>query len=117
MLAFVVTFVATLGMGALAEGSAARDAPETNRISNCVLEQIARAERTTPDKLDSFSKRSANKAMAACHGVKAAWASELDEQLRSDPKFSDPILRKAEVNKIVSTDELVVMILIGMKAR
>jgi hypothetical protein len=117
MLVIVLTLVAMLDVGAQAQGTVAQDTPAADRFSRCVLEKIAEAERTPVDKLDSFSKRSASKAMAACRRLKADWASELDERLRSDPKFSDPISRKAQVNRIVSTDELAVMLLIGMKAK
>jgi hypothetical protein len=109
------------GLFAAAEPEIAASSPQNppteNRISQCVLGKIAEFEQTSPDKLGTFKVRSANKAMAACRNIKAAWTSELDDALRTDPKFTDPILRKAHISTIVSSDELAVMLLISMKAK
>ena len=74
-------------------------------------------EHTTPEKLNSFTKSEANRSFAKCQAVKNEWAISLDTQLSSDPRFADPVARKAKVNQIVSMDDLSVLLMVKMKAK
>jgi hypothetical protein len=89
----------------------------TSVYSDCVLSEIARREGTTPEKLSTFSKGNAQKAMSMCQSTRRTWASALDRQLAADPKYQDPRLRNAQVNQVVSTDEMAVMMMVNLKAK
>ena len=85
--------------------------------SDCVLSEIAKFEGTTSDKLTTFSKGSAQRAMSICQSTKRLWASALDRQFAADAKYQDTRLRNAQVNQVVSTDEMSVMLMINLKAK
>jgi len=74
-------------------------------------------EKTTPEKLNFFKRSEANRAFAKCQAVKKEWATSLDTQLSSDPRFTDPVARKAKVDQIISMDALSVMLMVNRKAK
>jgi hypothetical protein len=92
-------------------------AAKESRFSDCVLKEIAQLEKTSVDALNSFSRKNASKAMKICQPVKSAWVQDLDQELSKSGEFNDSTLRKAEVNKIVSVDELSVGLLIYARGK
>ena len=113
-----VTVLLALATAGVAHTEAAPPPPvSTSAYSDCVLSEIAKLEGTTSDKLTAFSKASARKSISACQPAKGIWATALDRQFAADPKYADARLRKAQVNQVVSTDEMAVMLMINLKAR
>ena len=113
-----VTLLLALATADVAHTESAPPPPVSpSAFSDCVLSEIARLEGTTSERLSTFSKANARKSMSACQSAKRVWATALDRQFAADPKYQDATLRNAQVNQVVSTDEMAVMLMINLKAR